>query len=64
MKKLLLDELRVQSFVTNLEDREQDMHRGGNSNRATCEHCTPPQYPTDRNCETLMPLTDCISLEP
>lgn len=59
-KKLVLEDLRIQSFVTNLNEKEQDDRRGGNSNQATCDHCTPPEYPTVRNICISLPLTDCI----
>lgn len=58
-EKIKLNQLEVTSFVTALVGEQQEMVRGGDpSNRTFC--CTPPVYPTERNCLTL-PLKDCIA---
>ena len=59
-KKLKLDELKVQSFVTQLEDKEKQTVLGGKrTNLAACVMTPPDKEP---RCTCGSPLSTCPAI--
>ena len=59
-KKMNLASLEVKSFITSVEEEAQNRLKGGATrNPSDCNKCTPPVYPTQRNCPSI-PVADCV----